>query len=520
MLVVVTGGGPSIIRAAIMGEITLLGLLFERQKEFYTALAASALLLLIFDPQSLFDIGFQLSFTATWSLVYIAPVLEKKLPKILAISIAPIIATAPIIAFYFSQVTIGAVVSNLLVLPWVEFLVVLGFSATMVGFVLLPLAQILGGTIWLMLAFLDAVAQMVAALPGACFYLKAPAIPLIAGYYLGLIALIEVLRSDEKPVFTPRRIAVVFLLIFSVFVWNYVVSAEPLGDNGLTVTFLDVGQGDAILVETPERMNILIDGGGTDQGEGDQAKKDFVGQKVVVPFLRRKGINRLDLMVLTHPHADHMGGLIPVLKEIKIDQVLDSGQTYDSQAYRRFKALIAANKIKYSVARSGQNIRFGRDLSGSILNPVVPYLGNANSDSIVMRLVYKDISFLFTGDLEREGEERLLGQRLRSTILKVGHHGSSTSTSDQFLRAVSPKVAVISVGAHNRYRHPFPGTIMKLERSGIRLYRTDEDGAVVIKTDGDQFSVEPQRRSRSPRTHSLSSGWQGRGKALRWPRPG
>lgn len=512
MLVVVTGAGPSILRAAIMGEITLIGLLFERQKEFYTSLALSAFILLLIDPNNLFDIGFQLSFAATWALVYIAPVLGKKVPSLLAISLAPILATSPIITFNFSQVSIGAIFSNLLVLPWVEFLVILGFSSTLLGFLFLPLAQILGGTIWLMLVGLDWGAKAIANFPGACFYIRSPTLPIIVGYYLGLIVFVELLRRERRLKITLRRLAVAFLLIVSVLVWNAAVSADAPWDKQLTVTFLEVGQGDSILLETPSGKKVLIDGGGIEgrgmmdegRGTGDEGRDDPVGRRVVLPFLQKKGINRLDLVILTHPHADHIGGLNKVLEEIKVDQVLDSGQIYESQAYRRFKALIEANKIKYSIAQAGQTINFESGLRGFILNPSRPLLGDTNSDSIVMRLVFGDVSFLFAGDLEREGEERVLQSSvfgLQSSVLKVGHHGSSTSTTDEFLKAVNPRIAVISVGGHNRYRHPRRQTLEKLERRGVETYRTDQDGAVVVKTDGEEISINSYCAETTPVSH-------------------
>jgi len=527
MLVVVTGAGPSILRAAIMGEITILGLLFEREKEFYTSLALSAWMLLIMDPFNLFDIGFQLSFAATWALVYIAPVLEsyfissfllikheaarRSIANLLAISFAPLLATSPIVAFNFNQISIGAVISNLLVLPWIEFLVILGVSTTLLGFILLPLAQLLGGTIWLMLFILDWIARFISSLPGACFYVKTPSLILVIGYYAGLIMLVSVLRKEGKLKFTLKRMFFSFLLIALLFLGDQVVSAKVYGSKELAVTFLDVGQGDCILVEMPKGEKILIDGGGRDGGENsriseDQSEKirvsenqktrDLVGTKVVLPFLRRKGINQLDLVILTHPHEDHVGGLNEVLEEIKVNQVLDSGQIYESQAYKRFKALIEANKIKYSVGRGGRVIHFAENIVGYILNPFDPLLGDPNSDSVVMRLVYGDVSFLFTGDMERSGEERILRSSiysLQSSVLKVGHHGSSTSTSDEFLKAVQPRIAVISVGEHNRYHHPHPSTLQKLKEAGVLVYRTDENGTVVIKTDGKELTVETER---------------------------
>jgi competence protein ComEC len=489
LLVIMTGAGASIVRAAIMGEVMLIGLLFEREKEVYTSLALSALILLLADANVLFDLGFQLSFAATWALVYIAPILQKQIPPMLAVSLAPILATSPIIAFNLSQITPGALLSNMLVLPWVECLVVLGMATTLLGFVFLPLAQLLGNTIWLALNLLDLIAAVVAGLPGACFYIAAPSGALVSGYYASLIA------SLHK-----RWLLAAGVLLLAV-VWHFALLPVGLGGKELTVTFLDVGQGDCALIETAGGQKILIDGGGTDR----QAQEDAVGAKTVVPFLHRRGINRLDLVILTHPHNDHVGGLNPVLARIKVDRVIDNGAVYDSAAYRRFKSLIAANKIRYSAGRTGQGINFGAGLSGRFFRPQA---GEVNSDSLALRLVYGNISFMFTGDLEEAGEEQVLRSTihdLRSTILKVGHHGSRTSTTDQFLRAVAPRLAVVSVGKGNRYRHPAPMTIAKLRKTGIKVYRTDEDGAVIIRTDGVRFKDETWRPRRYSTTRQPTS---------------
>jgi competence protein ComEC len=506
LLVIVTGGGGSILRAAIMGEVMLIGLLFGRQTEIYTTLSFSALILIIVDPNTLFDFGFQLSFAATWALVYIAPVLGKKMPQLLAVTCAPLLATTPIVAYNLSQVTPGGIISNFLVIPWVEFLTVFGFATAVLGFFCLPLAQLFGNTLWLMLVLLDRIVVFVPSLPGACFYIVAPSIIIVSAYYAALIYAVEFLKKGGELIVTRKRLAFALVIILSLFVWDRAFSAQALGGRLLTVTVIDVGQGDSILVEPPDGKKILIDGGGMDRGEGngsdrgkltsaDQAADDPVGSRIVVPFLHRRGINHLDLVILTHPHADHLGGLNKVLEEIKVDEVLDGGQVYASQTYRRFKQLIAANRIKYELGRAGQVLDLGRDINGYILNPSEPLLGDTNSDSIVMRLVYRDVSFLLTGDLGRPGEARVLnsGAVLSSTVLKVGHHGSATSTSDEFLRAVNPKSAVISVGRHNRYRHPAVSTLKRLAEAGVQVYRTDENGAVEIKTDGKELVIVPQQ---------------------------
>jgi competence protein ComEC len=377
----------------------------------------------------------------------------------------------------------------------------LGFSTALLGFIFLPAAKILAETIWLLLWFLEKIATGVGKMPGSFFYIGAPSLLLIGAYYSGLIMVLEYLKKD-KPIRLGMKNAMTIALAFAaILVWNGLFSPTVFGKEELTVTFIDVGQGDAILIETPQGKKILIDGSGMERREINDdptvgEKPDRIGRKVVLPFLRKKGINRLDLVFLTHPHEDHLGGLNEVLKAVKVNQVIDAGSLYNSLAYQRFKELIAANKIKYAVARMGQEINFGNNLKAEILWPGREQLENVNSNSIVMRLVYGEVAFLFTGDLEKEGEERLLkyySGRLHSTVLKVGHHGSLTSTGDDFLRAIGPKYAVISVGKRNRYQHPAASTIKRLIEHWIKVFRTDLNGAITVRTDGCRLAIATQK---------------------------
>lgn len=488
MLVLVTGGGASIMRAGIMGEIALIGLLFEREKETYAALALSALILLVIDPNNIFNIGFQLSFAATLGLVYVAPALGKGL---LATSLAPLLTTSPLIFYYFSQLSPGALLANLLVLPWLEFLVILGFATILTGFIFMPLAQIFGGTLWLLLLSLDLIAKVIAGLPGAIFYLPAPSWPLIAGYYVFLLVAIGLAKRGNFWRLTGKRALIICCFAAMILVWHLAAAPAGLGPSELTVTFLDVGQGDCALIETPSGGKILVDGGGKESA--DTKAQTGVGEKVVVPFLRRKGINKLSLVVLTHPHLDHFGGLIPVLEKIKVAQLIDNGGESNSPAYRRFRRLVEQNRIKYQRGILGQVLDLGGSIKGEILHPAFDLKGEPNTDSLVIRLLYGKISFMLTGDLDQQGEEEMLGLPLASTVLKVGHHGSRTSTSDEFLDRVKPRIAVISAGRRNRFRHPHQSTLKKLAARGIRTYRTDLNGAVVVATDGRRVKVSTGR---------------------------
>ncbi|MFH1826543.1 MAG: DNA internalization-related competence protein ComEC/Rec2 [bacterium] len=486
-----TGFGPSILRAAIMAEIVLAGQLFEREKEIYTSLSLSALIILLFNPLNLFDIGFQLSFGATWAMVYISPVLQERfkphLPRFInatvSAAMAPVLATVPITIYHFSQTSVVGILTNIILLPWVGIVVVLGFVSTISGFFCLFLGELINGANLILLFGVHQIVGFLGRLPFALAYFAPPKFPLIFAYYIFLLGGIEVLRRGRWPKMNRFRWLTVCLAIFCVIFWNAALS-EASGN--LAITVLDVGQGDAIFIDCPSGKKILIDGGDIE-----------MGNKVIVPFLRKKGISELDLVVLTHPHGDHVGGLPEVLEKIKVKTVLEPGFDYNSNCYREFLKLIKQNNIKYHLARAGQVLDFGAGVKADVLYPTLPFLENCNNVSVVLHLKYGQFSMMLTGDNEREGEEIILERYsesvLASTILKVGHHGSNTSTSDHFLAAVKPKLAVISCGRNNKFRHPHQVTVNKLKANNIVLKRTDQDGAVTISSDGKSYSVYSQK---------------------------
>ena len=479
-----TGLGPSILRAAIMGEITLLGVGLNREDEIYNSLGLAALILMVFDPLVIFGLSFQLTFAATWALVYLAPHLEKKycLPSPLAISLAPIMATIPITLYNFNQFSVAALLVNVIVMPWVEILTVLGFASTVLGAVFLPIAAILNGTLLLILKLFNEIVYTFSAIPGACLYFPAPPFVLILAYYAGLIAWVEGFMNK-------KNLFKFSLLCLALLIWSAAFSPTS-AIKGLTVSVIDVGQGDSILVESPSGKTMLIDA-------GPKYKKGDAGRRYVLPFLHKKGINKLDIVVLTHPHDDHVGGLPSVLKDLPVGLVYDSGQPHTSRAYLDFLNLVAQNNIPYKLARAGQMIDLGGGVKGEILNPQEPFIEESalNNNSVVIRLVYGQIAIMLTGDTEKEGERRILGLGavLKSQVLKAGHHGSRTSSSLEFLEAVKPEVALISVGIKNKFHHPHPSTLKKFTELGVKVYRTDLSGNIVVSTDSERYSIALQK---------------------------
>lgn len=247
------------------------------------------------------------------------------------------------------------------------------------------------------------------------------------------------------------------------------VTSSDLTDT-LKVHFIDVGQGDSILIDL-DSEEVLIDGGGKSPGVTDYIRKYIDGP--------------LEVMVATHPHADHIGGLTGVLKDFQVEEIWLNGDTSTSKTYQDFMAAVNAEGAEVDQAKIGGTISTER-LNFSILNPPDTLFSDVNNNSIVLRLDYGDTVFLFPGDAEKEAEASMLsaGENLWAQILKAGHHGSKTASSIEFLRKVKPDIAIISCGTGNRYGHPHDITLNNLSSLGITIYRTDESGNIIVESDG------------------------------------
>ncbi len=284
----------------------------------------------------------------------------------------------------------------------------------------------------------------------------------------------------------PRKWLISVLLLVSILIWAAVLT---MPDDKLHVSFLDVGQGDAILIQTPGHQNILIDG-------GPDPQKIILELSRKLPFWDRT----IDLMVSTQPQADHVTGLVEVLRRYKVKQVIEPGVPYYSSIYHEWLNLMKDEKIKHDIAIAGQEIDLGDDIKIEVLNPPSEHFQGTSHDvdnnGVVLKLTWGKVSFLFTADIRDEAEFELVSQRasLTSTVLKVAHHGSKTSTSSQFLAVVDTEVAVISVGADNSFGHPSSEVVERLiSRLGIEnIYRTDRNGTIEFITDGERLWVKTE----------------------------
>ncbi len=289
-------------------------------------------------------------------------------------------------------------------------------------------------------------------------------------------------RKQNRTTLTTVVLALIVLALYQFLGTNGIFSDQealkPDTQSGFVeVHFIDVGQGDSIYIKTPTQ-DILIDAG----ERGD----------TVVEYLNNQNVEELELVIGTHPHSDHIGGLINVFEEIPVIEVMDPGIVHTSKTFEDYLTLIDEKNIIFTVGRAGTKRTYEDGAILEILSPTNPSDEDLNDASIVAKLTFGDVSFLLTGDAEKPSENDMLqsGYKLKSTILKAGHHGSTTSTSDSFLDAISPEAVVIMCGEGNSYGHPHQETLKKLEDADIAVYRTDMLGSIVVETNGIDYDIK------------------------------
>jgi len=449
----VVGAQPSVLRAALMAVLVLLALLLERDAAVLNSLALAAVVILALRPADLHDPGFQLSFAATAGIV-LTPLPRRRATAALAVSAAAQLAVLPISLVHFNQLSTIGVVANLAVVPLAGIATVLGLAALTAGLVSATLSGWLFDAAWPVLLLLRGAVAAAAAVPGAVIHLPAPGPGAIGAYVtavaLGLLAWHR--RDTHRRLARGLAAAAGVLLVASALatVWPALRPA----DGRLRVTVLDVGQGDAIVIEGPDGQALLVDA-----GAGGPYRLD-AGERVVAPFLWNRGVLRLQAVVVTHADADHAGGIPAIRDRFTVRQPWDG---------------------------SGGPLALG----GAIVTPLATVGESRNDGARVLRVEFGLASVLLASDVEAAGEQALLasGAPLAATVLKVPHHGSRTSSSPALLNAVRPSLAIISVGARNAYRHPDPAVLGRLAAAGATIYRTDRDGAILLETDGRTLAV-------------------------------
>jgi len=486
------------VRAATMLSFALLARAAGRESTSWNALAAAAIVVTAIGPASLTSVSFALSFSCVAAIFAFAKPIAEALETIgaphlvreaLAVAFATQLGTWPLTASAFLVIAPYAPLANALVVPIVG-VAMLGGLVTLALAPIPPLADVAANVETSFVDWIVAVVRFVASLPVAHVVATPPPPWTIAVYDGALIVAAIALHHGR----TTRAIAIV-VCASALCLWP-----PRMPNHDLRVVAIDGGQADALLIRTPTGHAYLVDAGGRLE-RGPQvagaSSSEEIGERIVVPFLIRSGIHHLDAVLLSHPHGDHSGGLSPVLRTLGADGFADSGQTYPGHAYHDALDVARERDIPLWEPRGGDVWRTSDGVTFRFYGPTSPYItgsrSDINSNSLVFRLEYGRFRMLFTGDAGAETEQRILARHddLRADVLKVGHHGSAYGTTQAFLDAVSPRVAIISVGRDNLFGHPAPSTIDALRRRGITTYRTDRDGAVTVATDGSGYRAEP-----------------------------
>lgn len=506
----IAGGGISVIRAMLMVTTFLLSILFNRERHLLHTLALAAFLILIVSPPSLFDVSFQLSFLAVLSILYLVPKILKWQKKedplfpssaswgqkiwnylrlSLLVSGVAILGTAPFVALHFNRISPIGLITNLLIIPWVGFLIVpLALMASLLSFASYPLATFLIQANQFITLILLKVLSFFATFSFASFYVSTPTALEIILFYLTLLTAVN-LRKTRKARYLFVGLCIV--LIFDLGYWNLKDSFK----KDLTLTFIDVGHGDSIFVEFPKGKRMLIDGGGSYEDRFD------IGKNVIAPFLWNKKIGKVDYLVLTHPDPDHLKGLNFVASHFRIGQFWSTGLATGSEAYLQLEETLAEKNMQRSILNDKIPPLTIEGVNVSFLNP--PELGElrrisqnrmvTNNSSLVVRLRFKNMTFLLAADIGQEAENRMMreGYSLKADLLKIPHHGSASSSSPAFLERVKPAYAVLSVGERNIGHLPNPEIMKRYEQIGTRIFRTDRHGAITVITDGEKIEIKP-----------------------------
>lgn len=472
-------------RAIVMYSVLLLAKLIGKTFDLLSALSLSAFIILIQNPMELFKAGFLLSFATVLGIAVILPSLNRiyepksSAIKAIYVSVSAQVLTLPIILYYFFQISAYSVLVNLIVLPLASILMLTALAAGIMGIVSMTLGVFIAGGANYILLFYEMVCRLGSSTPGNLITPGRPdTIRILVYFVLIMVFIISGRRYGRKRLLLLIAAAILVLLI-------------PKQGKGLTLTILDVGQGEAILVESASGTSYLIDGGSSDV--------NHVGRYRIAPFLLYEGTDTIDYAIVTHTDDDHISGLMELIEgeQIAIKQLILPDTTARNEGYIKLEALARDKDIKLVYIVSGDMIIDG-DLRMTFLHPPRGYQPASNNDySAVISISYGKFDMLLTGDIEAKGERKLLEYLTGAydvqtdyDVLKVAHHGSKYSTSIELLDIIKPELSLISCGKNNRYGHPHEELLERLEDIGSSVIITYESGAIKINTDGRRMLVE------------------------------
>lgn len=509
---------PSVTRAVIMSIMIYLAYAMGRGRDSFTALGVAAAIILFISPAAITTAGFQLSFAATWGILYLTPVFSRILPgkdgKIkssLAVTLAAQFATMPFIAYYYSLLTVGGMLLSPIIIPLVGLVVLLGIISCLFSFLSVVWATVPLYAAGLIADGIYALSALFEKLPFAYFTVAKPPIWLMVLFYLLLFSLPLLVKGQlsfsgggmgelldgllvkktveplvipdavpkqEKPVYSWLLLMVLVAMLFLPNIsWGH----------RLEVVFLDVGQGSSALIITPEKKYVLVDGGVNVSGD------DYLGEKAVLPYLKQRGITTLDAVINTHPHNDHTAAIKGALAYLDVKLFITSDVFPDVEEQQLLLALAKEHDIPVSFVRQGQRITLEPGLTMEVFYPVAGERypdEDANNGSLVLKLTYGEIDILLTGDNENPSLAEIVDFPLQSEILLLPHHGSKGSLHEEFYQQVKPEAVIASAGRGNKFGHPARDVVNYWQEANVPLYRTDTDGAITVKTNGKTYEID------------------------------
>lgn len=485
----ITGFSSSVMRASVMAVFLTYGRLFHKINDSINVTAASAVLLLLINPVQLFEIGFQLSYSAVFIILLVLPVVQNKLPyelqvrwygiPIMAVIVSVVVQLGlyPLQVHYFGEISLISPVANALFVPFLGLVIPLSLLALLISAVW-PAAGLLLNlpSLW----FLNALHSFIEFSSGLEWAWTRASLSSSLYFLLWFFIILAIAAYRISYWRWKWMLSALSVLIVIVSLNLY----KDLKPAKLEVLFFDVGQGDAAFVKTPAGKHILIDAGVWSPGYNS-------GRYIILPYLKNNGIQKLDAIILSHPHTDHIGGILEILEEIQVDVIYNSGYPYETNLYRDYINLADRLDVPVVPVRAGDTLAIDPAMLFLVFGPDGHiYNSDPNEHSVVLNMIYGDSEFLFTGDAGEQQERRLLntyGHLLDADILKVGHHGSRTSSGSAFLMTVSPEEAVISLADKNKFKHPHAEALHRLTLTKADLLFTAKEKAVLFVSDGDKI---------------------------------
>lgn len=491
----ITGVPPSVFRATVMALVILIAFLTNRSTNLLNSISLAAIIILLVDPSEIFNPGFQLSFSAVLSIAIIYPIIEKQINYLnisnrtlrgiiyfIGVSLSAQIGTLPFTLAYFGKLSVIALLANLIVIPAIGIVIALAFTSLFVSLISLTMASYFAVVNDVIVSILFKIISFTGNLKYSFIWIPDYSLFDAVLFYLIIAILVFIIKYSIN---WKAKLIITFLAVINIVYLSSIDDISLLPDNKLSIMMIDVGQGDAILIKLPNNKIALIDG-------GDVTPFFDNGERIIIPLLRYLEIKKIDYGFITHLDSDHLGGFVSIIYNDLVNELFIPKPDTTSQSIKldRFLEKQNANVNYYSreiYDFGGARLYVLNDDNDEFYNSL-----SSNDKSGLMKLVYGNVSFLFTGDIEKKAEDyyvKKYGQFLDADILKVPHHGSKTSSTIQFLNLVSPEISLISAGIKNSFNHPSPEIIERMGNYNSKVYRTDSSGAILFYSDGSNIEI-------------------------------